>query len=148
MMLDCDVTAYRLPDLRADCGVRTVRLTPHGVWIDRTVCGIKMRVCVAIEAYRAIFLTRRARRLCRLTLAHDDPDLSVRLEQTNAEDLWRDWIRFLPALAGIARAAPAPRRRSMTLAKRRPRILLRRRPGRPRTPAKVLRAARELFSWE
>jgi hypothetical protein len=148
IMLDCDVTAYRLPDLRADGGVRMVRLTPHGVRIDRTVCGIKMRVCVAIEAYRAVFLTHRDRRFCRLTLAHHDPDLSVRLEGANAEDLWPDWIRLLPALAGIVRAVPAPRRRSMTLAKRRPRILLRRRPGRPCTPAKILRAARELISCE
>jgi hypothetical protein len=148
-MLGCDVTAYRLPDQRADGGVRTVRLTPHAVRIDRTVCGIKMRVCVAIETYRAIFLKHRDRRVCSLILAHDDPDLSVRLEEAYAEDLWQGWARFLPAAAGIAGVGAAPRRRrSMTLAKRRPRILLRRQPGRPRTPAVVLRAACELFSWE
>ncbi|MGH6817251.1 MAG: hypothetical protein ACREC1_00585 [Methylovirgula sp.] len=145
-MRDCDVTAYPLPDLRADDGVRTVWLTARGVRIDRTVCGIKMRVCVPIEAYQAILLTRHNRRSCRLTLAHDDPDLSVRLEGANAEDVWQDWVRLRPALVGIARATPAPRRRNMTLAKRRPRILLRRRPG--WAPAKILRAARELFSRE
>ncbi len=147
-MLDYDVTAYRLPDPRADGGVRMVRLTPQGVRIDRIVCGIKMRVYVAIETYRAAFLMRRDRRFCRLTLAHDDPDLSVRLEEADADDLWPDWVRRLPASAGTARAMPAPRRRSMTLVKRRPRILLRRRPGRPGMPAKVLRGARELISWE
>jgi hypothetical protein len=146
IMRDCDVTAYRLPDLRADDGVRTVRLTAHGVRIDRTVCGIKMRVCVPIEAYQGILLTRHNQRSCRLTLAHDDPDLSVRLEAADAEDLWQDWVCLLPALAGIARAAPTPRQRNMTLAKRRPRILLRRRPG--RAPATILCPVRELFSWE
>jgi hypothetical protein len=145
MMLDSDPTAYCLPDLRADGGVRTVRLTPNGIRIERTVCGIKMRVCVAIEAYREIFVMRD-RQFCRLTFAHDDPDLSVRLDEAGAEDLWQGWIRSLPT--GIARACPARRRRSMTVAKRRPRILLRRRPGRTRMPVEVLRPARELFSWE
>ncbi|MFZ0557910.1 MAG: hypothetical protein WAN31_08935 [Methylovirgula sp.] len=147
-MRDCDVTAYRLPDRRADDGVRTVRLTPRGVRIDRTVCGIKMRVCVPIEAYQAILLTRPDQRSCRLTLAHADPDLSVRLEEANAEDAWQDWSGLVAALVGIARTTPAPRRRSMTLVKRRPRILLRRRPGRACKPLKILHAARELFSWE
>jgi hypothetical protein len=143
---DCEAEAYCLPDLRADGGVRTVRLTPRGVRIERTVAGIKMRFAIPLEVYQSIQATRdEDRRFCRIRLAHRDPDLSVSLDQADAS-AWQHWLCLLPALA--LRTAPAKRRRSATLAKRRPRVLSRRQPGRLRIPAKVLRGARELFSRE
>lgn len=151
---NCDeVLAYSASDPRADGGTRTVWLTPGGVRIERAVSGIKMRLAIPFEAYRAILSTRQDgdRCFCRITLSHRDPDLSVNLDQgaNTILDSWQSWALFLsrPALAKVLRDVLAqPRRRSTTLGKRRPHILLRRRPGRLRTPLKVFRGARELFS--
>jgi hypothetical protein len=153
---NCDeVLACSASDLRADGGVRAVWLTPRGVRIERAVSGIKMSLTIPIEAYRAILSTCQDgdRRFCRITLAHRDPDLSVTLDQRAdaIPEIWESWARFFskPAHAKAMRDAVAqPRRRSKTVANRRPRILLRRRPGRLRAPLKVFPAARELFSWE
>jgi hypothetical protein len=144
---DLDVAAYCLPDARADGGVRTVRFVPHGVRIDRAVAGIKMHLAIPIEAYQSILITPQDedRRLCRIELAHRDPDLSLRFDPADIE-LCQRWLCLLPAPA--QHGGSAKRRRSATLAKRRPRILLRRRPGRPQAPAKILRCSRELFSRE
>jgi hypothetical protein len=158
---DIDALAHCAADSRADGGVRTVWLTPRGVRIERAVSGVKMRLVVPIEAYQGVLLTCQdtvERPLCRIILAHSDPDLSVSLHQgadTPAIlEIWQGWARFLsrPALCAgtsvLHNAAACPRRRGVSLAKRRPRNLLRRRPARLAAPAKVLRVDRELFSWE
>jgi len=161
--LHCDIEtlAHCVPDLRADGGIRTVWLTLRGVRIERSVSGVKMRLSIPIEAYQGVLLTCQdniERPLCRIILAHSDPDLSVNLHQgadtAAILQIWQGWARFLsrPALCAgasvLRNAAARPRRRGMSLAKRRPRILLRRRPARLAAPSKVLRGARELFSWE
>lgn len=144
--LNCDETsASCAPDPRTDGGFRTVWLTPRGVRIERAVTRVKMRLAIPIEAYQGILLTcqDKTRRFYRITLIHSDPDLSVTLDQS--------WARLFsnPALSGVFGSALGhARRRSMTIVKRRPHILWRRRPGRLRAPLKVFRAARELISWE
>ncbi len=151
---DDEALACSAADPRADGGRRAIWLTPRGVRIERTVAGIKMCLAVPIEAYRAILSICHDgdRRFCRITLAHKDPDLSVILDLGRdapaLQEIWQSWARFLvgPALAKVLRDAVAqPRRRSAMLLKRRPRIPLRRPPGLLRTPAKVLRGARQLF---
>jgi hypothetical protein len=133
------------PDPRADGGVRTVWLTPRDLRIERAVGGIKMRLSIPLGAYQGILLSWRGkiRRFCRITLIHSDPDLSVTLDQSPAG------LFSKPALSGVfGNALAHPRRRNATLLKRRPRIFARRRPGCLRTPLKIFRAARVLFSRE
>jgi hypothetical protein len=157
LMPTCDIEAlaYCAPDRRADGGLRNVWLTPRGVRIERAVSGIKMRLLIPFDAYQAILLTcdDADRRLSRISLTHSDPDLSVSVDQVPPAilEIWRSWARgtSAPALPGISRKAPAHRRRRGTsLAKRRPRILLRRQPGRPYLAFKVFQPVRELFSRE
>lgn len=154
------------PDARADGGIRTIRLAPRNVRIERAVSGVKMRLSIPVEAYQGVVLTCEdvsGRRRFRVTLAHGDPDLSVTLHQaTDAPAIlmiWQSWARFFskPALYDeggnlnepALHAAPArPRRRNATLTKRRPRILMRRRPARVDHNLKIFAAARELFSRE
>lgn len=152
---NCDeILAYAASDPRADGGVRSVWLTPRGVRIERAVAGVKMHLSIPIEAYRAVLSTCQDgdRPFCRIILAHKDPDLSVTLDQRADvfPEIWQSWARFFsgPAPEVMRDTLAQPRRRSMVLAKRRPRFLLRRRSGRLRTPLKVFPPARELFSWE
>ncbi len=152
---NCDeFLTYSASDPRADGGVRAVWLTPRGVRIERAVSGVKMRLSIPIEAYRAILSTCQDgnRPFCRIVLAHRDPDLSVTLDQRADAfpEIWRSWARFFsePAPEVMRDSLVQPRRRSTALPKRRPRFLSRRRSGRLRTPLKVFSAARELFSWE
>jgi hypothetical protein len=148
-----DILAGSASDPRADGGVRAVWLTPRGVRIERAVSGIKMRLSIPIEAYQAILSTCQGgdRPFCRITLAHKDPDLSVTLEQRAdiIPEVWRSWVPFFSRATPevVSGALAQPRRRSI-VAKRRPRFLLRRRPGSPRPPLKVFSGAREIISWE
>lgn len=146
--LDCDafVLAGRLPDPRADGGEREVRLTPGGVRILRAVRGIKMRLWIPIEAYE--FVLAQAGEGWRVRLGHKDPDLSIVLDPDAPAltEVWGAWARRFSSRAPSW--APQPRRRSMTLLKRRPRIFLRRKPGRRILPPKMLAPSREIISWE
>jgi hypothetical protein len=155
------------PDSRADGGVRQVFLDQRCIRIERVVAGVKMRVAVPVESYRGVVLTCEdagEQRLYRVALAHRDAEFAVMLHEgadwTDILSIWQRWARFFgqPAIFN-EEAAPSEkrqhavlparqRRRSATLAKRRPRILSRRRQGRVGPPVNLLKGARELISYE
>ncbi|MGO9005257.1 MAG: DUF6101 family protein [Beijerinckiaceae bacterium] len=155
------------PDLRAEGGVRTVFLDQRCIRIERVFAGVKMRLAVPVDSYRGVVLScdeKDEQRLYRVTLAHRDCEFSVVLhvatDWTDVLSIWQRWARFFaqPAIFSeeaeqseklLRTAAPArQRRRNATLAKRRPRILNRRRPGRVGPVANLLEGARELISYE
>ncbi|HLH13061.1 MAG TPA: hypothetical protein VKV77_14445 [Methylovirgula sp.] len=144
--LDCDIEprAYTAPDVRADGGIRTIRLAARGVGIERMVGGIKMHLLVPIEAYRGLFLTRSLDRHLCMRLVHRDPDLSVILPDTDAPwicEILREWSRIFSGRA-IARSSAQPRRvRGLRRARRR-------RFQRLAAPPKRFEGAREICSWE
>jgi hypothetical protein len=144
---------YHEPDLRADGGMRTIRLSPRGVRIDRALGGVKMRLAVPIEAYRGVALVRDdklQRRFYRLTLDHADADLSITLSRatdiTALIEPWSDWARFFakPALLD-AKIGTEPEKRLRRPMRRRSRARGR---GTRQTAHKVFTAERELFSRE
>ncbi len=129
--------------------------------------GVKMRLAVPVDSYRGVVLScedKGEQRLYRVTLVHRDCEFSVALHEatdwTDVLSIWQRWARFFarPAIfneeAGqseklLRAAVPArQRRRSATLAKRRSRILNRRRPGRIGSCANLLEGARELICYE
>src|SRR5579862_1438914 len=96
-----EILAYHEPDRRADGGVRTIRLSPRGVRIDRALSGMKMQLAVPIDSYRGVVLAREDRlQQCfyRLTLDHADADLSITLSRAKdvaaLVDQWSNWARF------------------------------------------------------
>ncbi len=116
-------------DTRADDRSRTVRLSPDRVTIDRSYCGVAMRLSIPVGAYQGVCVgLRPAERggvTYELRLAHRDADLSVSLaEAPDDREIWADWqswARFfgLPTLIerneGLVewghtpgRAVPAP----------------------------------------
>lgn len=92
-----------LMDSRADGGQRDVTLTRHRVTIRRAIAGMGMKIDVPTGAYRGVVLSleqaARGRLHYRVTLRHDDPDLSVILteafDETEILKDWRDWASFL-----------------------------------------------------
>ncbi len=148
-----EACAYHEPDLRADGGTRTVRLSPRSIRIDRALGGVKMRLAVPIEAYRGVVLAREdklQRRFYRLTLDHADADLSITLSR--ATDIaaliepWSGWARFFakPALLD-AKIGTDPEVRLRRPMRRRSRVRGR---GTRQTALKVFSSEVELFSRE
>lgn len=151
-------------DARADGGERLVRLVGGDVLIARRLAGISMLIGVPVRAYRGVALSVRPAESggasYRLSLSHRDPDLEVVLAETGdcaavpAE--WRYWaFRLgLPRLtdngeaAAQASAAPARRRGAKALASRRPRFLVRRKPGDPSRGGEVFAGEREIVCYE
>lgn len=127
--------ALFLPDARADGAVRHVSVSERQVTICRRYKGIAMRLVVPCALYRGIGLRRMTlggQTRHEITLLHQDDELSVTLGPGAAEESarWAQWFN-LPRLRAprLAMDAPKPRRRSATLAKRRRRYALRRKPG-------------------
>ncbi len=155
------------PDTRAEGGVRTVYLDQRCIRIERVFAGVKMRLAVPVDSYRGVVLScedKGEQRLYQVTLVHRDCEFSVALhiaaDWTDVLSIWQRWARFFgrPAIfseeAGqgersLRAAVPSrQRRRSATLAKRRPQILNRRRPGRVGSCSNLLEGAQELVSYE
>jgi hypothetical protein len=161
------VRASAAPDARAEGGVRTVFLDPQCIRIERVFAGVKMRLAVPVDSYRGVVLSwedKAEQRLYRVILAHRDCDFSVVLHEatdwTDVLSIWQRWARFFarPAIFNeeaaqgekrLRATAPAPqRRRSASLAKRRPRFLSKRRRGRIGPLPNLLEGARELICYE
>ena len=158
--------ASTAPDMRADGGLRDIYLDQQCIRIERVVAGVKMRLAVPVAAYRGVVLSceeKADQRLFYVTLAHRDDEFSVLLhagtDWTGVLAIWQRWAKFfsqpaifnddLAANEKSPRAPPArQRRRSATLAERRPRFLMRRRQGRSGPLANMLEGARELISYE
>jgi hypothetical protein len=157
-------------DMRADGRRRVVIVEEDRIAIARSVAGVFMRIAVAPSAYRGILL--RVVSLdesgfhYEIRIAHRDPDLSVKLAESNdqaeAEIAWRRWARFfsLPTLVeriegtleperatigAVVARPPVGRRRGRGLRLRRARFLTRRKVGRPELCVAVARE-RELFA--
>jgi len=96
-------SAAGLRDQRADGGERDVTLTRQRVTIRRRYAGVGMKIAVPTQAYRGVVLSleegARGRAHFRVTLRHDDPDLSVILteafDETQILADWRAWADFL-----------------------------------------------------
>jgi hypothetical protein len=156
-------------DPRADGRRREVMLARGSVQIARSVAGVRMNILLAASAYRGVVLRLRgaddARFSYQIELAHRDPDLSVTLLEASDDNEiqaeWRLWAKFLglPTLVEReeGRAEPErarlgevvvsqrkPRRRGGAMARRRPRFLTRRKPGRG-SPGPSLAGSREIF---
>ncbi len=146
-------------DAAADERIRLVELYRDQVVLRRTVKGIRMTVAVPVAAYLGIAIRLLppdgAEPGCvAIILEHRDPAISVPLfAATDSTDVlaeWRTWGRTLAKpllvvndegnlyepfarLGGVQVDDPCERaRRRATVGKRRPGILMRRRPGRPR----------------
>jgi Family of unknown function (DUF6101) len=146
-------------DANADGRVRLVELNRKGVVLRRLVRGIRMTVALPLSSFVGVAIRlvppeQETDGAVAVFLEHSDPELSVplfaALDGTDVLAEWRLWARVLglPLLAadadgalheafarlGAVRVArPARRRRRCgVVAKRRPRILMRRKPARLR----------------
>ena len=122
-------------DTRADGGVRHIELHRERVILRRAVSGMQMAINVRVRDFLGIAL-RGIDDAQMLVLAHRDPSLSIPLcvssDHDEIEMAWRMWseIFALPQLPEDAAGDPAPRRRRHNAIKaRRPKFLVRRRPG-------------------
>jgi hypothetical protein len=162
---------YRAVDAGADERVRLVELDRERVTLRRSVRGVPMKVSVPVSAFLGVAMRLLPPQgaetaAVTVTLEHRDPGLTVPLfTAPDATDLlaeWRLWARVfgMPMLVadddgrlhepfarlGAVRIAPArgrARRRS-AVCRRRPRILLRRKPGRSRDA--VVHREREIIA--
>lgn len=164
----------RQEDRRADGAVRDVRIEARSVLISRRFQGIDMQVGVPVRAYVGVVLSLTAdaigQPVYRISLRHVDTDLTVELLETSDDgDIvaeWKRWAtyfglpKFLERQPGelesaerrvgsvaLGRARPQ-RRRGAAVTQRRPRILTRRKPGRPQADTAVYRGERVIVCYE
>jgi hypothetical protein len=138
------------PDLRAEDGQRRVALSSETICIERRVVGIAMHVNVPTFSYSGVVLRAfrpegAAADRYVIRLSHEDPSLEVVLHQTDDDQdviaLWRAYAARLSLpllvedregrLQPVERLATsaADRRNGSSVRGRRPRFLVRRRPG-------------------
>jgi len=149
---------YRAADAAADERTRVVEIDRERVTLRRSVSGVPMRVSVPVATFLGVAMRMEppeeaAPAVVTVTLEHRDQGLSVPLfAAPDATDLlaqWRMWARVLglpllvagedgelhepfARLGAVAVGVPRERaRRRGAVVKRRPRILMRRKPGRP-----------------
>jgi hypothetical protein len=163
---------FSAPDGGADGQIRHIELCRERVVLRRAVRGIPMRVGVPVAAFRGVSLQMAAGggrpNAVAVTLDHRDSALSVPLlvaaDGDDGVAAWQCWGRVLglpllvvdhdgtvrepfPRLGAVSIRTPAPRRRRRAAIKwRRASILLRRKPGRPRSEALVHRGEREIIA--
>lgn len=165
--------SFRATDAGADERVRLVELHRERVVMRREVAGIRMAVSLPVSmflgvAIRVIPPDPSSDGAIAVMLEHRDPALSVPLfiapDGTEALAEWQLWARVLAlpllvcdddgayrqpfACLGLVRVATAqPRRRRHTAVRgRRPRILMRRKPGRFGEQPTVHRGEREIIA--
>lgn len=164
---------FAVSDKTADTRMRVVELSRERVVLHRAVRGIQMAVKVPLAAYLGVAIRMdppdgEQPGAVALVLAHRDPGLSLPLYRSeDGGDIvaeWQTWARTLglPLLVteadgalrapfqhlGALRIAPTlqRRRRRSGLYRRRPSILLRRKPGRTPTEPRVHRDEREIIA--
>lgn len=130
-------------DMRADGDIRHVEISSDRVTIRRAVRNARMTLNIRVSDYLGIAL-RRTDNIFTLMLVHRDPSLSVPLSSAESADaLGLAAMNWMLAL-GVSRieqdrdddgpfhhdCSPAQRRRRHSaIRSRRPRILMRRKPG-------------------
>jgi hypothetical protein len=164
---------YAARDGEADGQVRQIELDRQRVVLRREVHGIPMKVGVAVEDFRGVTMRTLPPEgdepaAVAVMLEHRDQGLTVPLfvaaEGDDAVAQWKSWGRVLgvPLLVVESDGAlrepfrrvgrlmvgkpSARRRRRSELRKRRPSILLRRKPGRPSTEPLVHRDEYEIIA--
>jgi hypothetical protein len=143
--------SFNAHDIRADGGVRRVELHRERVVLHRAVNGMRMAVNVRISDFLGVAL-RGIDDAQMLVLAHRDPSLTIPLCVSSDHDeivaAWRMWseILALPRLAEEAREPARRHRRHSAIRARRPKFLVRRRPGDLLNPASIHQGEREIIA--
>ena len=164
---------FTASDAVANQRVRHVELHRERVILRRAVQGMRIALNVPVTAFLGIAIRLTPAidaepASVAVLLEHRDPALSIELfSAAHSEDViaeWRLWGRVLglPLLVtgndgalsepfrrigAVQHNTPTPRRRRRSpLAKRRPRFLMRRRPGNPRASATVHHGEREIIA--
>jgi hypothetical protein len=150
-------------DPRADGRRRKVELTPSLVVFERRIEGISMRVGLSSQAFRGVavgVIVEDGLPAYEVTLRHDDGDLTARLalcdDRASAIAALQGWARWfaLPTLVerpegGFALAdVPRPADRRARPLSRRPRFLIRRKPGQVERMAMRFLGEREIICYE
>ena len=165
--------SFTTSDARADERLRSIELDRERVVVRRAVRGVAMRLSLKISeflgvAIRVIPPDEHQEGALAVMLEHRDAALSVPLMIATDADHdvvaeWQRWGRVLgrplliadgegfrepfERLGAVRVGAPVPRRRvRATLRRRRPSILMRRKPGRPQAEPRVHRDEREIIA--
>jgi hypothetical protein len=165
--------SFTTGDARADERLRLIELDRERVVVRRAVRGVRMRLSLKVSeflgvAIRVIPPDETQEGALAVVLEHRDQGLSVPLMiATDAgHDVvaeWQRWAQVLgrplliadgdgfrepfARLGAVRLGAPVPRRLGRaTLRRRRPSILLRRKPGRARPEPRVHRGEREIIA--
>ncbi|BAR98167.1 DUF6101 family protein [Blastochloris viridis] len=160
-------------DPSADGRIREIEIDRTRVIVRRAVAGVRMRLNVPIESYLGVVVRIEPdvtpdHSQIAVVLAHRDPALSVTLSAADdCDDViadWQAWAKSLgcPLLIGngdgswrepmtrlgaVVVTTPSPRRRRHSPhTRRRPKALMRRKPGRPAATAKVYRDECEIIA--
>ncbi len=163
---------FRTADAGADEQVRLVEVHHEGVVVRRSVRGVPIAVSLPVSAFLGVVIRllppdHGGGARVAVILEHRDPALSVPLfTATDSNDVFAEWQLWARAFAvpmliadadgtlrepftrlgGVRVEKPCPRRRrSGSIATRRPRFLMRRKPGRPQSAAAVHRG-REIIA--
>ena len=173
LRLDPFALPVRFParDAGADGQMRQVELDRDRVVLCRAVRGMRMKIRLSLNAFVGITLRPSSGSdgaVASIVLDHRDPSLSVPLlDDVASEDavaVWKAWGRVLglslqrcdhdglicevqPGRRSVAIGEDTGRRRRrFSIKKRRPSILLRRKPGRHIALSAVHRAEREIIA--
>jgi len=165
--------SFMMNDARADERLRLIELDRERVVVRRAVRGVRMRFSVKISefigvAIRVIPPDEEQEGALAVMLEHRDQGLSVPLmvATDDGNDVvaeWQRWANVLgrplliadgegfrepfARLGSVRVGAPSPRRRGRaTLRRRRPSILMRRKPGRPQPAPQIHRGEREIIA--
>ena len=144
--------SFQAHDTRADGGVRRIELHRERVVLHRAVKGMRMAVNIRVRDFLGVAL-RGLDDAQTVVLVHRDPSLSIPLcvssDREEIVSVWLKWsdIFALPQLMeDLPREPAARRRRHNAIRARRPRFLVRRRPGDLLNPANVHQGEREIIA--
>ena len=144
--------SFQAHDTRADGGVRRIELHRERVVLRRALHGMQMAVNVRVSDFLGVAV-RGLDDAKMLVLAHRDPALSIPLcvsaDRVEIDTAWQMWsaIFALPQLPEEKVREPAQRRRRHNAIRaRRPKFLVRRRPGGLLGEACVYHGEREIIA--
>jgi hypothetical protein len=144
--------SFQAHDIRADGGVRRIELHRERVILHRALQGMQMAVNIRVRDFLGVAL-RGLDDAQTVVLVHRDPSLSIPLcvssDREETISAWLKWsdIFALPQLMeDLPREPAARRRRHNAIRARRPKFLVRRRPGDLLNPANVHQGEREIIA--
>jgi hypothetical protein len=143
---------FEAHDTRADGAVRHIELHRERVVLHRAVSGMRMAINMRVSDFIGVTL-RGLDDGKMLMLKHRDPSLSIPLlvssDREEIDMAWPMWseIFALPQLPEEKTLTPSPRRRRRNaIRERRPKFLVRRRPGGLLGEAGMYRGEREIIA--